>query len=147
MLQKAADSMNKGVNTKEKSNVRLAWGIDLQLDDIWPIEQKLQKNGSWSSGRRVALKRLYNDELDYLTEQDRLVVQKSLQLQTSYNDWGYNSNQYLINSSEAYKLLCEHPHLYLQKGTEMIPFTLSKGEVILQVKSTKSKLLVKFDEK
>ncbi|PAC27937.1 DEAD/DEAH box helicase [Flectobacillus sp. BAB-3569] len=147
MLQKAADSMNKGVNTKEKSNVRLAWGVDLQMDEVWPIEQKLQKNGTWSSGRRVALKRLYNDELDYLTEQDRLVVQKSLQLQTSYNDWGYNSNQYLINSSEAYKLLCEHPHLYLQKGTEMIPFTLSKGEVILQVKSTKSKLLVKFDEK
>ncbi|MDI9875630.1 DEAD/DEAH box helicase [Flectobacillus rivi] len=147
LLQKVADSIGGVTSTNEKSNVRLAWGIDLHFDEVWPIEQKLQKNGTWSVGRKVALKRLYNDELDYLTEQDKLVIQKSISVQNNYNDWRYNSSQYVINSSEAYKLLCDHPHLYLQKGAEMIPFTLSKGEVILQVKSTKSKLTVKFDEK
>jgi hypothetical protein len=52
MLTKSSRLNEWSYNTKEKSNVRLAWGIDLQLDDIWPIEQKLQKNGSWSSGRK-----------------------------------------------------------------------------------------------
>ncbi len=108
----------KGPETQKKKNTadkarRLAWqlsghhGVSAQ---VTPIEQTRGKNGQWSSGRRVALKRLLEqaDTMDHLIEQD-MKASGTIQKLAPYS-WG-GSPIYETSQRTLYQLI-GHPNVY-----------------------------------
>ena len=78
-LEEVAHSVqNKAKRTQKKKGeavMRLAWELSASYGRVHveAREQRQNKNGSWSKGRRVALSRLAADsaKMDYLSQQDR----------------------------------------------------------------------------
>ncbi|MEW6429082.1 MAG: DEAD/DEAH box helicase [Thermodesulfobacteriota bacterium] len=119
---------------------RLAWFLSLdgegQVLNMAAKEQKLSKNGSWSKGRVVALKKI--GTLSFLTEQDRRVCAK---VTVKNAPWG---NSHTLDPSTALPLLIDHPHLYLENGGGH-PASLEKGQPVLSVRTDGDHVLVRLD--
>ncbi len=95
---------------------RLAWlvSVPAQPDDpflpfdVQPIEQTLTKDGSWSKGRNVALKRIFQHaaDLNYVSDQDRMVFS------TLRYDFGAMSQGFRFDIAAALVHLVGHPLVY-----------------------------------
>ena len=134
----------KGTDVAEEAGFRMAWQIDFSYKRIQPIEQKRGKTG-WSVGRNVALKRLANSELDYLSPQDLKAVKEGLGQETTTNGWGYyGAVEYGFDWDKTVLALVEHPLLFLSSNTSL-QVNLVKSEVALQIKQSKNQLKVNFD--
>ncbi len=118
---------------------RLAWFITLSGSSwhIQPKEQSISKNGQWSKGRNVALKRLRNHEnLSYLTPQD-LKVCALIEADYSYGYYGKTEYRF---KPEAICELIEHPFVFWDKA----PFNqidVIKGEPQLFVRKTNTGMI------
>lgn len=113
------------------SDKRMVWAINPASQHIEAIEQSFQKNGRWSAGRAIALKRLYNQDpkLDYLTTQDWQVVKAGL----DYDTYGwYRQENYSWDTRETFNRLVGHPLLFHGDNRD-IPLELVKGKLALQV--------------
>lgn len=90
---------------------RLAWFIESSRygRKVEPREQKLGAKGQWSKGKAVALRRLVEGgpSMEFLTEQDRLVIGKIQIIQTFYGSPGYE-----LPADAALPDLVGHPALY-----------------------------------
>ncbi len=127
---------------------RMAWVLTMNDWDIGlaPREQKLGKNGRWSNGRPVAVKRLHKslEKFDYLTEQDRQICSRI--------EIGYEDDYYSYYRKEVYQLneraLVEaigHPHIYWEGAMNLeCPVSISTAELQLLVSENKDQLLVKL---
>jgi superfamily II DNA or RNA helicase len=124
-----------------QENTRLAWlfhfsDMDFQLQ---PVEQKRNKNGEWSTGRNVALKRLtQGTNLAYITEQDQRLGQ-TIRVESSY----YYGTSYTFDKKMAALELVDHPRVFLMASPET-PVSIEKGEPVVSVDALKSGFRLSF---
>lgn len=128
---------------KETGTTRLAWQVDFDNKQIQPVEQKLGKDGLWSGGRNVALKRIKELAVESMTEQDRAVAKA---IKNDYG-WGYNNNQsFYLEWDKAIAVLVEHPLLFLSKSPTT-SVQLTRGEPTLLVQQKGKMVELQFDKK
>ena len=114
--QLAYDARNQGPGNRAAAapvEKRLVWDVDRYYDDInvTPREQRRNKNGTWSKGRRVALKRLSEEasSMDHLREED-LAAAAAVAIRSS---WGRIDYELGIRGLYA---LAGHPHVFNDAG-------------------------------
>ena len=97
---------------KATRSKRLVWQVEDAPYErsvaVTPLEQTRQRNGDWTQGRRVALKRLLEgaEGLDYLSDQDRKVGQTVRRIAPS--GWGGGSPSYRTDERTVHRL-AGHP--------------------------------------
>ena len=96
-------------NKRAKKTSRFVWFVDFESKELEPREQTLGKNGSWSKGRKVALKRVKHGEVSGMTPQDVTVAQA---IEEDYSKYHPNGH-YRIRFEDALVALVGHPNLYL----------------------------------
>ena len=121
---------------------RLGWFVSHTTYDLQPKEQKLNKNGKWSKGRPVALKRLHeeHEELDYLTDIDTRICQ-AIMAEPSHSYYGGTS--YYLDTEMALQAAIGHPHLYWPDSEHTIE--IQKREPELHIKKLKTQLKIHLE--
>ena len=112
-------STQKKPKEQDSSTRRLTWVLEPVSPYrviASPIEQTLGKNGNWSGGRKVALKRLKEnaDEMQHLLEQDIKAAATILKLNYGWD----RATTYETSDRTVYQLI-GHPHLYDRDGQRM----------------------------
>ena len=117
---------------------RMVWSLSLfgNQATLTPLEQKLGKNGRWTKGRPVALKRLHQnrDEFDYLTEQDQRIC---AQIQ-SYQERGYYSygkESYEI-PTDAIITAIGHPNIFWSDTENRVEITVAEPQLLVKEQKT-----------
>ena len=117
---KPAAAKKRGPSTRRR---RLAWTVHEDFGEVSakPREQHENKNGTWSAGRPVSLKRLATSAatLDFLLEQDRAAAAQIRQ----GSDWD-NRSQYLLDAAGLFEL-AGHPYVFGESGA---PVEVVRGE-------------------
>lgn len=116
-------SSKKGKAVSSNQDARIIWLFDYYNDDdgicsviFSPFEQKRQKSGKWSKGRKVALKRIMNNELDSMSALDAKIG-RCITEEKSYDSWGYyGSTEFIFDYEKAIPLLAKHSYLFLEKS-------------------------------
>ena len=141
--QLAYDAKSQGRDSSGTSvpvEKRLVWDVDRYYDyvNVTPREQRRNKNGTWSKGRRVALKRLAEQapSMDYLREED-LAAAAAVVVRRS---WGRIDYELGIRGLYA---LAGHPHVFNESGE---PVDLFRREPELRVdESAEGQVVVTVD--
>jgi len=100
-------------------DTRMIWLIRLFGGDehfeLEPREQKIRKNGSWSVGRPVALKRLFAkpESFPYLTDQDRQVCATITQRFEAVGYYRRTNTYFDFDPLTAPIALVDHPRVFL----------------------------------
>ena len=145
--QRALDALNQLTVESEiviQTELRLIWSLSLQNNAVLlePKEQRLGKNGRWTKGRPIALKRLHQDitDFDYLTEQDRRIC-KHIQVEKEASYYGYSSKEYYALPSIAIVEVAGHPFVYwLNQEATSPPVDIVLAEPQLLVKEQEENL-------
>ncbi|MEA2012813.1 MAG: DEAD/DEAH box helicase [Verrucomicrobiota bacterium] len=135
-LKNISKQNKKGTITKNISE-RLIWLVGMNKHEIGiiePKEQKIKKNGGWSKGRKVALKRIRNKELKSMTLLDKQIG--SCIDEEFYTSWGYNYDaHYILDKQKAVPYLIEHPYLFLSNSPNTkLELTKEKLQLIVKKK-------------
>ena len=116
-------------NNNIKKENRLVWLLDFKNQNIQPKEQISNKEGKWSKGRNVALKRLKEGDLSCLTAQDLKVCQT---IKEHYQNY-YNTVDYYFDYSDAIQALIGHPLLFRLDAPDLgIELIEKKMELIVE---------------
>jgi len=114
---------------------RLAWFISLKSQSITALEQKIDRYGKWTSGKPVAMKRLYekDDALAYLTSKDRIAL---LGLRMQISGW-YNEKTFAFDARYTLNALVGHPCVFHIDNSSLL-IELIKGhlELIIEKRPT-----------
>ncbi|MEY8247932.1 MAG: DEAD/DEAH box helicase, partial [Bermanella sp.] len=116
---------------------RLAWLIEEGSYSLQPKEQKLAKNGKWSKGRAVSLKRLCEeaDEIDYLSDADKSICQ-FIEQEAGYSYYGsYGNNRYFLPVKSALQAALDHPHIYWPDVEKAVDVKRMEPELHIQKQS------------
>ena len=97
---------------RAKKTARFVWFVDFEKKELEPREQTLAKNGTWSKGRKVALKRVKQGDVNGMTPQDVSVAQA---IEEDYSKYHPNGH-FRIRYEDALLALVGHPNLYLQQN-------------------------------
>lgn len=112
---------------------------------ITPRLQKLTKKGTWTKGRSVAMKNLYQNHhtMEGLTSQDRQIC-RAITEETYRSGYGYyGKTDYIIEYDRALPALVGHPLLFLERSPDVhIELILAEPEVRLVKEKGKLKLSV-----
>jgi superfamily II DNA or RNA helicase len=139
-LSAGAATAGNAKGTPGGSKKRLAWFLQEFSGGctLTPREQSLDKQGGWSGGRNVALKRLAREANDfpYLTPQDRKICQ-AIETQSVY----YGAPAYFLDADRALPELVGHPLVFwedapgvsieLVAGTPELLVTSAQGQITL----------------
>lgn len=121
---------------------RLVWLVDFDHREIQPKEQTRNKNGGWSKGRNVALKRLKEGGVKSMTEQDMGLV-SAVKI---YNGWGYyGGTDYHIDFDKGIKALVGHP-LVFRMDSPGVAVEISEKQPELIVEQRNGNFEIKFNE-
>ena len=144
MLTVVAETAHGEKESDAKTDAtRIAWQLDFEQEKIQPIEQKYGKTG-WTNGRNIALKRLFERDVQNMIAQDAAVVKKSM---TRHRDYAYyGGDDYGFKWQEATAALIGHPHLFLLENPS-VSVQLTKGEPALIVREVKDNLEISLDTK
>ena len=109
---------------------RLVWDFDAdEYDDIsvTPREQRANKNGTWSRGRAVALKRLLEkkDTMDFLLEQDRAAAATIRQ-----DSYGWRGHKHFYLPLAGLYELAGHPYVF-QADSEQVDIVRREPELLV----------------
>ena len=114
ITQRHADGGKEG-RAQAAHNRRMVWWIHGEggFVTLEPREQKRNKQGTWTKGRKVALKRLDEEPetFDYLTAEDLKIcaaIRKEYERNYSY----YVEISYELEGEAALRAAIGHPHLY-----------------------------------
>ena len=122
---KPATAKKRGPSTRRR---RLAWTIHDDFGEISakPREQHEFKNGTWSTGKPVSMKRLATSAstMDFLLDQDRAAASRVRQRR----DWD-NRSQYFLDEAGLFEL-AGHPYVFDEAGA---PVEVVRGEPELVV--------------
>ena len=124
---------------RSKKTSRFVWFVDFDNRDLEPREQTLGKNGSWSKGRKVALKRVKQGDVEGMTPQDVSVAKA---IEEDYSKYHPNGS-YTINYEDALLALVGHPNLYLTKNPS-IGVELIRRNPQLLIEETNNRLHLRF---
>ena len=109
-----ASSKNAGKSAKEPVKRRLAWMLQHTRHsiDLEAREQRQNKNGSWSKGRRLSMKRLATEaaKMDSLLPQDR----EAIAALSTRQYWG-GGQEFYPDVGSLYAL-AGHPYVYNMNG-------------------------------
>ena len=122
---------------------RIAWQLDFEYKEVQPVEQKYRKTG-WSTGRNIALKRLFENDVKHMTDQDRAVVKSSLKRHRNYAYYG--TDIFDFEWERALSELVGHPNLFSSRNAG-VNIQLVKGDLSLVVKESGDVLELSFDTK
>ena len=100
------------------------YGLDIRLA---PREQRRNKNGTWSKGRKVALKRLFEqaNTMSFLREQD-VAAAAAIEV-----DHGWDGTRYSLGAGALFAL-AGHPHVFGEDGE---PVEIVRREPELRVEA------------
>lgn len=124
---------------KANKTSRFVWFIDFEKEEIEAREQTLNKSGSWSKGRKVALKRVKEGDVPNMTPQDVAVAKAIEEIHGRY----YPQGQFKIDFAEALIALVGHPHLYLAQNP-MVAVELVNRKPQLLVEEFDNNLSLRF---
>jgi len=114
VTQRYGDGSQESRNP-ETSDRRMVWWIhgDGGFVTLEPREQKRNKKGAWTKGRKVALKRLSEEleDFDYLTPDD-LKICAAIDQRHERNYSYYVETSYELEGERALRAAMGHPHLY-----------------------------------
>ncbi len=128
-------NVNKGIDR------RVIWLLELESCFIQPKEQTLDKKGNWSAGKNIALKRLYDHEVENLSEQDLRIVACITKNNTSY----YRDSEYIFSYDKCLKEMIGHPLLFSYKDPD-VNIELIKGQPEISVNKVGNKFEISFNE-
>lgn len=114
---------------------RLVWVLDFENQQITPLEQKRKKDGSWSKGRRVSLKRLFERDYDPISSEDERVL-AYIKKEEYYGGYDY------IFEPEVFLALVGHPRVFEAKTFTPLELVETLPEVILREEKKGLRLLV-----
>ena len=144
---KALENISTGGKGKssEKSlkQSRLVWLVNFQHNHIQPKEQTFGKNGRWSKGRNVALKRLKEGGVASMSEQDHQII-KAIKRDRSYGYY-YGVDEYYFDFDKAFKAMVGHPLLFLE-SSPTVGVELVRVEPELVLEELGDDLLIRFSE-
>ncbi len=123
------------------TNQRVSWMVDLRTNSIEAKEQKVLKNGSWSKGRKIAVKRLFDPSSEVIFSKKDLQVAKALKIDRPHM-YGYES--YVWDFGEAIWALADHPHVY-SAVQEDLQIKIEKGEPKVILEESKQSYVLKMD--
>jgi SNF2 family DNA or RNA helicase len=143
VLQAVADNLADGAGRQiaAQNETRVAWLIDFEERAVQPVEQKFSKSG-WTTGRNIALKRLYQRDVKNLTEQDSRAVKAGLRREAGY----YYGDEYYFKWENTIAELIGHPFLFSLQNPA-VAVRLEAGEATLVVKDAGKELELSFDTK
>ncbi|MFA8450179.1 MAG: DEAD/DEAH box helicase [Bacteroidales bacterium] len=94
---------------------RLAWEVDFDALTLSPLEQKKNLQDEWSKGRKISLQRLKEENLSFLSAQDKKIISHLYLFSTE------GSSNYRFDIQKAFPLLANHPYLFSdEKNIELI---------------------------
>ncbi len=111
-------------DTKKEGAViqRLIWFFSFSekyhFCHIAPRLQKMTAKGTWTTGRPLALKTLYNEYHDMpgLSDQDRIVC-RTIKEESFRSSWGgHNKTDYSLDLDKALPALVGHPLVFLEQS-------------------------------
>ena len=145
-LQALANLQKPEVEIKLESEKRLVWLLTFYTNSfvLQPREQKITAKGTWSKGRAIAMKRLYNysGSYEYFTTQDIKVCN-----QITVDYYGYYSKAEYNFSARAMVELIGHP-LVFWSDSPTTRVDIVAGEPELIVKKVKGdRLTLEFSPK
>jgi SNF2 family DNA or RNA helicase len=113
------------------SDKRIIWMLDFSKynNSIRPIEQTLNKKGTWNKGRNASVNKLCESihQLDYLTSHDREV------LSCKKDDYGYCTSS--IDYKTGIKALIGHPLIFNEGTGKKIELGVIEPELVVHEKS------------
>lgn len=136
-LQTIGKTVNSGALNGE-AETRLVWWVDFEKNMITPREQKRKKNGGWTKGRAVALKRLADNDVEGMTAQDEKIASA---IQVSYG-W-YGQQEYYIETGKGFAALAGHPLLFLADNPD-VPLELLRADPTLIVEEAQRGFMIRF---
>ncbi|MEL6357791.1 MAG: hypothetical protein AAFQ37_12760, partial [Bacteroidota bacterium] len=125
---------SRGKEKKVKKTSRFVWFIDFEKKEIEAREQTLSKSGNWSKGRKVALKRVKEGDVNNMTPQD-VTVAKAIEEDVSRY---YPQGHFRINYSLALTALVGHPHVYLAQNPNIAVELVRRNPQLLVEESDKN---------
>ncbi|MCP4117733.1 MAG: DEAD/DEAH box helicase [Desulfobacteraceae bacterium] len=132
-------------------NHRLIWLIDHNEEDntchITPRLQKRSKSNTWTRGRAVGLKNLYENyhTMEGLTDQDKQVastIEEESYRSGSYR-YSYRQVEYNLDEDKALPALAGHPCIFLEDALES-PVELVMGKPEVGFRQEKGKIKVRM---
>ena len=143
----------------QQQRERLIWLIEINQDgsiaDLVPREQKMSESGLWNKGRPLALKKIAQQELSYLTDHDQRIclalrAEKDIIKGTSYF---FDLDQAILaavghplvfradNQARPIDVINKGPELHIQENGKTVqihflPFPHDDRQVICQFEST-----------
>jgi superfamily II DNA or RNA helicase len=126
----AAGTKNTEGGKKKEGDSRVVYMINPSPTVVQPKEQTMNKNGSWSAGRNIALKRFKQNEVPNMTPQDNKIAATV----TLYSG-GWGNDVAELNLEKALPLLVGHPYLFLMENPNVsLELTERKPELIVEAK-------------
>ncbi len=129
----------RGQDKRSKKTSRFVWFVDFDKRELEPREQTLSKGGSWSKGRKVALKRVKQGDVEGMTPQDVSVAKA---IEEDFSRYHPNGS-YAINYEDALLALVGHPNLYLIQNSA-IGVELVRRNPQLLIEETNNRLHLRF---
>lgn len=95
-------------------DTRMSWRLNAGTNwiNLEPREQKQGKNGQWTAGRPIALKKLYDtpEDYPYLTPQDKAICNQ-IREYTYQEHYRYTRTDYALSGITTLKAATNHPQL------------------------------------
>ncbi len=132
LQQLSADDDKKKVST----DGRVVWHVNFKGRTLAPKEQKINKNGSWSAGKSISIKRLKEGGSDFASLQDMKIV-SSFDIESYYS--GYN-----VDFGKACLSMIGHPHLYLEDTDTNVEVIKAEPEILIEEAKTTDSMIVSF---
>ncbi|MEI6986259.1 MAG: hypothetical protein WCK65_09025, partial [Rhodospirillaceae bacterium] len=97
---------------------RLVWYVDPEVSQIEVLEQTPKGRDGWSSGRVIAMKRLYEQDprLDYLSDHDRRVLRT---IRKDVSGW-YGEEHFDFDTNRTLLALIGHPLIFDARRREQL---------------------------
>ncbi len=144
-LELLAPNSTEAITASAPAEARLVWLLELQGSRHYilaPREQKRNKNGAWSKGRAVALKRLLgiDGQIDYLTDEDRKIC-ATIRTEVGYGYYGKTT--YYLPHQQSVLAAVGHPHVYWQNDLSQ-PVSILQVEPELHLQKKSSALFIEL---
>ena len=123
---------------------RLVWFVRHSGPSLsfYPKEQAIGKDGKWSKGRPVALKRMMLNKVNCMSPVDKQIA--ACISEERLSTWGrYYDIEYILDTTRAIPYFLKHPYLFLN-DSPTTPVELYKEELQLIVKKKAREFEISF---
>ena len=120
----------RGKKSGEEVETRFIWLVDFSSGLWQPKEQKMGKGGVWSKGRNVSLKRMKEEGMPCMTDQDNQ-VKKAIKRISGY----HGAMEFEVDFYLAARMLVGHPLLFLNENANVsVELIQQEPELVVEEK-------------